>query len=207
MCVFLCTCVHVGGVCFGISASDEVLNYKAFRYVPLFATVLSGCLAFIADHEVTNHWMRWHGYVDYTNTHTHKHTDEPEEIVVSYTPMIRLWQLKSFHRLTQWPRSSVTNRLFHCQWTEAVKDLGRRSRIGEEWQEGKESIMWDAVRISVEFDFAHTHTHTHTHTCTHAHTQTQRIALLSFWFHLNLIPFIYLMLMCCYTVGRAKHTN
>lgn len=25
-------CVHVGGVCLGISATDEVLNYKAYRY-------------------------------------------------------------------------------------------------------------------------------------------------------------------------------
>lgn len=25
-------CVHLGGVCIGISATDEVLNYKALRY-------------------------------------------------------------------------------------------------------------------------------------------------------------------------------
>lgn len=25
-------CAHVGGVCIGTSAADEVLNYKAFRY-------------------------------------------------------------------------------------------------------------------------------------------------------------------------------
>lgn len=30
--VFLYTCVHVAGVCISISATDEVLNYKAFRY-------------------------------------------------------------------------------------------------------------------------------------------------------------------------------
>lgn len=104
--------------------------------------------------------------------------------------MIRLWQLKSFHRLTQWPFSSLTKRLFSWQWAEAVVDFRRRSGIGGEWQEGRESYH---VRCKKDQCWVWSCAHT--------------IAPLSLWFHLKLIPFIYLMQMQLNTVGRAKHTS
>lgn len=39
--------------------------------MPLFAPVLSGRLAFMAEHKMTSHSLRRHGYMDHVNTHTH----------------------------------------------------------------------------------------------------------------------------------------
>lgn len=120
-------CVHVGGVCIGISATDEVLNYKAFRYGGIVCYSSVWLLSFYGRSQgdkpldvVT--WLRR------LHKHTHVHTGRLQ----FHGLMIRVWQQKSLHRLIEWPFSSVTNRLFSWQWAEAVVDLKRRSRLSGE---------------------------------------------------------------------------
>lgn len=117
LCVFARVCV-----CTDMSGTDEVLNYKGYGAIGWYSSVW--VLGFYGRS------AQCHGFIHNLNAHSHW------EIVATYALMIRLWELKSIHRLSQWPFTSVTEWLFSWWWISGGGGGGGGAGLAESDREG-----------------------------------------------------------------------